>query len=193
MISVVFDACVLYSAALRDFLLRFAEGENILVRPHWSDEIQNEWTRSLLENRPDLKRENLERTRREMDFNFPKGCVRGYKSIIPTLWLPDEKDRHVLAVAIHAKVEYIVTFNLKDFPPSSLAPYHVKAISPDDFVLRVIEYDAETVIETTARHRAYLTRPSKTVDEYLATREKQGLSKTVAFLRKPHNPIACLN
>jgi predicted nucleic acid-binding protein len=189
MISAVFDACVLYSAALRDFLLRLAESENILVRPHWSDEIQDEWTCSLLRNRSDVKRENLERTRREMDFNFPNGRVRGYESIIPTLWLPDEKDKHVLAVAIHAKAEYIVTFNLNDFPQSALAPYHVKAISPDDFVLRVIEYDAEAVIETTARHRAYLIRPPKSVDEYLATLERQRLPKTVAFLRKHEKDI----
>jgi hypothetical protein len=60
----------------------------------------------------------------------------------------------------------------------------VKAITPDDFVLRVIEYDAEAVIETTARHRADLVNPSKSVDEYLATLEKQGQSKTVAFLRE---------
>jgi hypothetical protein len=124
-----------------------------------------------------------------MDFHFPNGCVSGYESIIPTLMLPDLKDMHVLAVAIHAKAEYIVTFNLKDFPKSALAPYHIKAIAPDNFVLRLIEYDAEVVIETTARHRASLIRPTKTVNEYLATLEKQGLPKTVAFLREHERDI----
>jgi predicted nucleic acid-binding protein len=187
MTKAVLDACVLYSASLRDFMLRIAKGG--LFTPFWSEEIQDEWTRNLLQNRPDMKREKLEHTRRKMDSSFPNGCVRGYESITPTLRLPDEKDRHVLAVAILAEAEYIVTFNLNDFPQSSLAPYHVKAISPDDFVLRVIEYDAETVIETTARHRAYLIRPSKSVDEYLATLEKQRLPKTVAFLRKHERDI----
>jgi predicted nucleic acid-binding protein len=182
MTKAVLDACVLYSASLRDFLLRIAKGG--LFTPFWSEEIQDEWTRSLLRNRSDAKREKLERTRRKMDSSFPNGCVYGYEYVIPTLWLPDAKDRHVLAVAIHAESQYIVTFNLNDFPQSSLTPYHVKAVSPDDFVLHVIEYDAETVIETTARHRAALIRPPKSVDEYLSTLEKQRLPKTVAFLRK---------
>ena len=182
MISAVFDACVLYSAPLRDFLLRLAFAG--LFLPFWSEEIQDEWIRSLLQKRSDLKRENLERTRRNMDSHFPNGCVRGYESIISVLQLPDPKDRHVLAAAIHAKAEYIVTLNLGDFPETALAPYHVKAISPDDFVLRVIEYNTKVFLETVGRHRAVLARPPKTVDEYLATLTQHNLSKTVTFLRK---------
>jgi hypothetical protein len=82
------------------------------------------------------------------------------------------------------KAKYIVTSNLKDFPESVLASHQVEAILPDDFILHVIEYDAKSFITTVKRHRAVLTRPSQTVDEYLATLEKQCLSKTAAFLRK---------
>jgi len=182
MISAVLDSCVLYSAPLRDFLLRLAFGG--LVDPYWSETIQDEWTRNLLLKRSDLKREKLERTCREMDFYFPNGCVHGHESVVPSLRLPDPDDRHVLAVAIHAKAKYIVTFNLAHFPKSDLVSYQVQAILPDDFVQRVIEYNAKVFLETVAKHRTVLTRPPKTVDEYLATLEKQGLSKTVAFLRK---------
>ena len=181
MIDAVLDACVLYSALLRDFLLRLAA--NKLFGPLWSEEIQNEWIRSLLRKRSGLKHEKLERTRREMDSYFPESLVRGYESITPTLMLPDPNDRHVLAVAIYTKAKYIVTFNLDDFPDSVLAPHQVKAISPDEFVLRIVELDSEHFIETVAKHRAVLSRPVLSVAEYLATLEKQGLSKTVAFLR----------
>jgi len=181
MISAVLDSCVLYSAPLRDFLLRLAF--NGLVDPFWSEEIQNEWTRRLLLKRSDLKPDKLERTCREMDLYFPDGCIRGYESITPTLRLPDPKDRHVLAVAIYAKAKYIVTFNLKDFPQPDLVFHQVEAISPDDFVLRVIEYDAKAFIDAVARHRTVLMHPPKTTNEYLETLEKQGLAKTVAFLR----------
>ena len=187
MISAVYDACVLYSAPLRDLLLRLAFAK--LVIPFWSEEIRNEWVYRLLQKRPDLKRENMERTCREMDFHFPNGLVHGYEFIIPTLQLPDPKDRHVLAVAIHVKAEYIVTFNLKDFPRPALLSHNVEAISPDDFVLRVIDYDTNTFIKTIAKHRAFLIHPPKTVDEYLATLEKQGLPQTVAFLRKHESDI----
>ena len=101
MISTVFDACVLYPAPLRDFLLHLAEDE--LIDSYWSEEIREEWIRSLLRNRPDLKRENLERTCREMDFHFPDSLVQGYESIIPKFTLPDPDDRHVLAATILAK------------------------------------------------------------------------------------------
>ena len=57
----VYDACVLYSAPLRDLLLHLA-GIG-LVCPRWTDQIHEEWTRNLLANRPDLARAQLERTR----------------------------------------------------------------------------------------------------------------------------------
>ena len=182
MISAVLDACVLFSASLRDILLRLAEDK--LVDPFWSAEIRDEWIRSLLRKRPKLKREKLERTCREMDSFFPGSLVDGYESITPTLTLPDLNDRHVLAVAIRAKAEYIVTFNLSDFPEKDLQPYHIEALSPDDFIFRVIQKSPHFFLQTVKRHRSDLKNPPKTVEEYLATLEQQGLPKTVAFLRK---------
>ena len=182
MISAVLDANVLYSASLRDFLLCLAEKK--LFFPVWSGEIHDEWMRSLLRNRPDLKRENLKVTRRKMEFHFPNSLVRGYESIISTLTLPDPNDRHVLAVAIHAKAEYIVTFDLDHFPETTLLPYKIEAVSPEELVLQLIERVPLPVLEAVKKHRSSLTRPPKTVEEYLATLEKQGLHKTVAFLRE---------
>jgi len=182
MISAVFDACVLYSAALRGLLLRLASAG--LVHPFWSEEIQNEWTRSLLRNRPDITWESLEQTCRKMDAHFPHGLVRGYESIIPALQLPDSDDRHVLAVAIQTKAEYIVTSDLNHFPNTILRFYNIEALSPDDFILRLIQKEPNRVLRAVRNHRSGLTRPSQTVDEYLATLEKQGLSNTVAFLRE---------
>ena len=181
MISAVYDACVLYPASLRDLLLSLAKAKAVL--PFWSEEIRDEWTRSLLRKRPNLK-ERQERTRREMDTHFPNSLVRGYESMIPTLQLSDPKDRHVLAAAIQAKVEYIVTFNLKDFPRTVLLPYGIEALPPDEFVLRLIQKNPNRVIEAVKNHRLRLVRPPKTVEEYLETLEKQELPKTVEFLRE---------
>jgi len=187
MIKVVFDACVLYSAPLRGFLLSLATDE--MVEPFWSEEIQNEWKRSLIRNRPDLKQERLESTCRKMDACFPNGLVHGYEAITPTLTLPDPKDRHVLAVTIHVKAEYIVTFNLDDFPQTVLSSYGIKAVSPEEFVLLLIRDDPLHVLKTVQKHRLSLINPPKTVEEYLATLVKQGLPKTVAFLRRHEKDI----
>ena len=59
--TVLYDACVLYPAPLRDLLLRLALTD--LYRARWSDAIHEEWIRAVLRNRPDLSRHQLERTR----------------------------------------------------------------------------------------------------------------------------------
>ena len=59
--TVVYDACVLYPAPLRDLLIRLAMTR--LVRARWTEQIHNEWTRNLLADRPnDFTREGLDRT-----------------------------------------------------------------------------------------------------------------------------------
>ena len=74
-----------------------------------------------------------------MDGSLPDCLVTGYEELVPGLTLPDPDDRHVLAAAIRGGAECIVTFNLKDFPKSSLDPYRIEAIHPDDFVSRLLE------------------------------------------------------
>jgi len=185
MITAVFDACVLYPNLLRDILLRLASAG--LISPFWSEEILDEWTRSLLQNSPDVNQDKLARTRRKMDFHFPNSLVQNYEPLTSTLQLPDPKDRHVLAVAIHAKAEYIVTFNLKHFPQSELQHYGIESISPDEMVLRAIQRRTNRAMTTINDHRLSLTRPTLSASEYIAMLEKQGLPKTVAFLREHEN------
>ena len=187
MIRAVFDANVLYSVILRGIVIHLAAAKIIL--PLWSEEIQDEWTRNLLLRRPDLKQENVKQVRHDMNTRFPESHVTGYEHLIETLTLPHQKDRHVLAAAIHAEADCIVTFNLDDFPQSALTPYQVEAVSPDDFFLRIIKYDTKEFINTISRHRAVLSRPSQTVDEYLTTLEMLGLTKTVASLQQHRSEI----
>jgi hypothetical protein len=44
--SVVFDACVLYPAPLRDSLMRLANKD--LFRAYWTDQIHDEWVNALI-------------------------------------------------------------------------------------------------------------------------------------------------
>ena len=185
--SAVLDADVLFSGAMRDFLLRLA-ADGLFI-PFWSAEIQNEWTRSVLRKYPDVKPEKLEYTCREMDGSFPKALIHGYDSLIPGLQLPDPDDRHVLAVAIHMKAGYIVTKNLVDFPQMALEPHGIKVLSPDDFVYRLIQQKPIQVLAAAKTHRSELRRPSKTADEYIAKLEQLRFLKTVEFLRKHKGDI----
>ncbi len=117
-ITVVYDACVLYPAPLRDLLMRLALTD--LYRARWSDQIHEEWITAVLRNRPDLSRAQLERTRSLMNAYVRDALVDGYQSLVPALELPDPNDRHVLAAAIQCGADLILTFNLDDFPEQAL-------------------------------------------------------------------------
>ena len=134
--TAVLDACVLYPAPLRDFLLYLARGK--LYEPKWSSRIHEEWIRNLAHNRPDLKKQRLRKTRELMDAIFPDALVVGFEEEESKLNLPDLKDIHVLAAAIKAEAKYIVTYNLKDFPARYLQKRKIQAIHPDVFIVRLI-------------------------------------------------------
>ncbi len=172
--TVVYDACVLYPAPLRDLLMRLALTD--LYRARWSDQIHEEWITAVLRNRPDLSRQQLERTRSLMNAHVRDALVDGHQSLIPALELPDPDDRHVLAAAIKCGADLILTFNLNDFPEPALAIYGIGACHPDPFLVDQLNLDTERVCTAMRQHRASLKNPPKTVEEYLATLEEQGLS-----------------
>ena len=175
------DANVLYPAELRSFLMYLAVPG--VYRAKGSKDIHEEWISSLLLNRPDLTRTQLERTRELMNKNAPDALVTGYESLIPSLSLPDEGDRHVLAAAIQAKANVIVTNNLKDSPPEVLQKFEIETQTPDEFVMNLLDLAVEDVHEAAEAHRLSLKNPAKTVAEYLNTLELHGLVRTVAELR----------
>ena len=180
--TAVYDACVLYPAPLRDLLLQLALTG--LFRARWSDEIHEEWIRNLLENRSDLSREQLEHTKSLMNTAVPDCLVTGYQSMINGLYLPDPNDRHVLAVAIRARAEVIVTYNQKDFPKDILKEYDIFTEHPDDFISNLIDLNQNTIITAvkTVRHR--LKNPPLSQQEYLDGLSRQQLTSTVSFLEE---------
>lgn len=181
-LTVIYDACVLYPAPLRDFLMRLAMTD--LYRARWTDMIHDEWMHSVLKQRPDLKTEDLERTRSLMNAHVRDSLVTGFEYLIPAIQLPDADDRHVLAAAIQGGASLIVTFNLTDFPPEQLKPYNLTVQHPDDFILDLINLHAAQVCEAASLHRRSLRNPPKTPDEYLETLLRQGLPQTVDQLRR---------
>ncbi|KJV33113.1 PIN domain-containing protein [Pantoea sp. SM3] len=185
--TVVFDACVLYPAPLRSFLMYLAAGGQFRAR--WSEDIHEEWIRNVLLNRTELNRAQLERVRALMDRHVPDALVTGYQSLIESIrGLPDEDDRHVVAAAIVAQAEGIVTFNLRDFPDEVLSVWNLRAIHPDSFITDLTELDITVVIDAARRQRASLLSPPFTPDEYLDCLLRQQLPETVSRLR----PLAAL-
>jgi hypothetical protein len=154
-----------------------------LFRAKWTAEIHDEWIRNLLQNRPDLTEERLHRTRDLMNSHVRDCLVVGYQDLIPSLTLPDESDRHVLAAAICAGADVIVTYNLSDFPAATLGQYGIEAQHPDEFITHLMDLDLLTICEAVKRQRMNLKNPPQSVEELLAAYERQGLARTVAKLR----------
>jgi len=177
----VLDACVLYSAMMRDILLNLAEQG--IYEPKWSKTIENEWLRNLLKNRPDLKEENLKRTIRFMNQKFKDANVTDFDHHIPTIQLPDLDDRHVLACAIQCEAEIIVTTNLKDFPPDELAKFNIIPQHPDDFICDLFKRKKEAAITALNVQLEKLKNPPRTKEELLETFKKQGLPKAAELFK----------
>jgi hypothetical protein len=85
--TAMIDACVLYSAPVRDLIVRLAQAG--LLHARWTDDIHNEWIRNVLKNNPQHARERLERTRSLMDGAVRDSLVTGYSDLVGSLTLPD--------------------------------------------------------------------------------------------------------
>ncbi len=180
--TVILDACVMYPAPLRSYLLYLAQTG--LYRARWTDQIHDEWVRNLLQNNPDLDKPKLERTRKLMDAHMPDCLIEGYESLVESIELPDLDDRHVVAAAIKGQAEGVITFNLKDFPDEHLAAYELSAIHPDTFLSDMFELSPSAAIQAAQRQRMALKNPPMGVDDYLDSLLRQKLPTFISKLSK---------
>jgi hypothetical protein len=180
--TAVYDACVLYPAPLRSLLMYLALTD--LFRAKWTDAIHEEWMRNVLKDYPDITREKLERTRDLMNAHVRDCLVTDYEDLITAVTLPDPGDRHVVAAAIRAGADVIVTTNLSDFPKETLGKYGIEAQHPDEFITHLLDLAPNLVCAAAKRQRESLKNPPLTVEQYLESLERQGLAQTVASLRQ---------
>lgn len=177
---VTVDACVLVQAAVRDTLLRLFERRLFLAR--WTDEIIGETVRTL--------QDKLGRTQQQTDYligelraHFPDAWVEpGYRELIPVM-TNHENDRHVLAAAVKAQCELIVTYNLDDFPEESLRPYGIEVKHPDEFLIDLYHIDNEIVVHELHQQGAELKTP-RTIAEVLRSLETCRCSQFVQLIRE---------
>jgi hypothetical protein len=111
--------------------------------------------------------------------------VWGYEPLVDALKLPDPDDRHVVAAAIKAGAQVIVTTNLKDFPADELAEFNIEPKSPDDFVLDQISIDDRIVVACVQDIANSRSNPPQTTQGILAELENTGLVTSAAALRSP--------
>ncbi len=178
---VIYDASVLYPNTLRDLLIRLAQTG--LIQARWTEEILDEMFGALTRDRPDLDPAKLDRTRTLMGTAVRDWKITEYEPLIDSLKLPDPDDRHVLAAAIKARAQVIVTSNLRDFPSAALQPWDVEAKSPDDFVRDQISLSHAVVYAAVQQIADSWRKPPGSIDDVLDRLERNGLPVSVAELR----------
>lgn len=178
----VLDACVLYSAPLRDLLIRLALAG--LYQAKWTEQILDEAFVALRRHRSDLASTQLQRTRRLMYKALPDALVKGHLDLVEDLDLPDLDDRHVLAAAIRSGAQWIITENVKDFPVDVLGGYGVDVRTPDEFVLLLLDRTPDIVFEVVRRQAMALKNPPHSFGGLLETLERRGLERAVTEIRR---------
>lgn len=151
----VFDACVLVQAPLRDTLLRLAEAPD-LYQPRWSDEIIAEMKRAL-QNQIRLAPAKIAYLERELRRHFGESWVMDFEPLVRKM-TNDPKDRHVLAAAVRANAQSVVTFNRRHFPASATSPWGVEAVGPSTFLKVLYTRAPDVVIERLRQQAADLDR-----------------------------------
>lgn len=151
---------------------------------HWTQQIQDEWQRNLLANRPELRAENLKRVQLLMEQALPGALIQGFQDALQGLELPDPDDVHVLAAAKFAAAEVIVTANGRDFPEAVLTPYGIRALSPDQFLTALLEQDVNAVQQALVLQRDRYRNPPLTITDLLQHLSKQGLAEFAILFQK---------
>lgn len=178
---VVYDASVLFPSTLRDLLIRIAQSS--LVQAKWTEDILDEMFAALRRQRPDLDPRKLDRTRSLMATAVRDWKISGYEDLLDSLKLPDPDDRHVLAAAIRAKAQVIVTSNIRDFPPAELRKWDIDPKSPDEFVRDQISLDRSVIYASVQQIADSWNNPPGSIEDVLDRLERSGLAISVAELR----------
>ena len=128
--------------SLADLFFRLAEHPS-LYQPRWTDDILDEVHRNHI--RKGLPPERADSWRQAVTEAFPEAMVTGYRPLIAAC-TNHEKDRHVLAAAIKAPAQTIVTANVRDFPLDSLKPWDIEVVRPGEYLIALYELAPAIVI-----------------------------------------------
>jgi len=141
-------------------MLRAAAADFYQLR--WSKAILDEMERNLVLTGT-VPADKAARLRATMERFFPEAMVTGYEPLIAAMQ-NDIKDRHVVAAAVKAGAQVIITANLKDFTP---LPDGIEAQLPDEFLCNLFDLDPEGFTEILREQAVDLQNPPVTFEELL--------------------------
>ncbi|MCO5309851.1 MAG: PIN domain-containing protein [Austwickia sp.] len=169
---VYFDTCALYPGMVADVILRIAEEG--AYSPHWSLDVLTELRRNLAKI-PSVEEGGADRRIAAMQTAFPRASVDGYRGLIDSMACAEE-DRHVLAAAVYAKCQVLVTYNIRDFPTESTIPHGVAVVHPDQFLLDQLDLHPRWVIRSLLAIQQASRKPRLSASALLESLARSGLA-----------------
>ncbi|HCT78590.1 MAG TPA: PIN domain-containing protein [Micromonosporaceae bacterium] len=176
----VLDSSVLFPNA-RDVLLTIAEHD--FYRPLWTSAILAEVRRNVLAKRK-VDPAALDRTFRLMAMAFEDAEVEGWQAHVKSMVLSDPDDRHVVAAAIAAEAQLIVTSNLRDFPSDALETHGVRAVHPDVFLLEQLDSAPDVILRMLERLGDSYRKPQLDLYGLLDRLDRVGVCGFAAEVRR---------
>lgn len=158
------DANILVDAQVRDIFLTISEARLIDLR--WSEGVLDE-TRRVLIDRRDIDPSRVDYLISTIKSAFPEATVTS-RTIRPVdATLPDKDDLHVLAAAVSAECEFLVTNNVRDFPADVIGRFGLSVINADNAIALLAQDFTIHVPAIIERLVAQLRRPPITVQAFL--------------------------
>lgn len=129
-----------------------------MYRPLWSEYILAEMARAM-ETKLNRTAKETSHKRQEMNKAFPEAMVTAPESLARSLnGIPDEGDRPVLAAAIMARANIVVTQNTKHFPKDYMDEYGILCHTADDFLVHQYHLCEQLVLDKLEDQAAGISR-----------------------------------
>jgi hypothetical protein len=159
------DASVLIPFPTADILIGFAEVG--IYRPVWGRTVLDETERNLVKRLGKTRAQAASRLA-AMKAAFPSALVATPSPLPPMPADVNAKDRHVVATAIGAKANVIVTNNVRHFAKRNLArDYDILVQTADQFVSDQWQINRRSAADALILQLGALRNPPRTLDEHI--------------------------
>lgn len=115
---------------------------------------------------------------------FDDALVTGWEELEAGILLPDNDDRHVVAAAIRADAQAIVTSNVDDFPGETLSAVGLEVVHPDDFLLDQLDLSPPTILQVIREQAAHTCRPRLTPQDLAELLTRAGVPNFADEVRR---------
>jgi len=179
---VVYDACAIFGALQRSILVRVGEKQaSFNLRVLLTDEILDEMTRSVQAKYSDFSDQQARSLRAAIVDAIPECLVVDYEYAMERVNIEDRNDRHVVAAAIHAKAQLIVTDDA-DFTSMALEAHALEVQGPDDFLTDLFDLNETAMRQVIAEEATAREVPVDQLIELLD--DRSGLIRFSQHLRR---------